>query len=90
MRQFVTQRRVIDAVLEDERILRRAEPVQARCHRHRAGVAVVTDACSDLFDAGTNVSGVGESVPSEVNLIDIEAATIDQRPERLATALLLA
>ena len=72
MRQLVPQRRVLDAVLEHERVAAGAEPVDARGDRQRAGVAVVAQPRADLFDAGADVRGVGEAAAREIDLVDVE------------------
>src|SRR3954470_13097047 len=58
--QFVPQRRVLDAVLEHERIPAGAQPVDARGHGDRARVAVVAQPGPDLFNPAADVRGVGE------------------------------
>jgi hypothetical protein len=72
-RQIVTQRRILDAVLEQEGIAARAEPVQAGGDGDRTGIAVIAEPGPDLFDAGANVSRVGEAAPREIDLVDIES-----------------
>src|SRR5216110_2201566 len=88
MRQFVAHGRVVHAVLEEERIAARGEPMQARRDSDWAGVTMVAKTRSDFLDSRPDVGGVGETVPRNIHLVNVEGVTVDQRPERFAPALL--
>src|SRR5262249_40050277 len=84
------QRRVFDAVLEQERVAAGAQPLGARRNGNRAGVTVVAQSAADLLDAVTDVRGVGNSAAGRIDLIDVERPPVDQRPEGFAATLALA
>src|SRR5262249_33801919 len=87
--QFVPQRRVLDAVLEHERIPACRKPVDARSHSQWTRIAVVAESRPDLFDAGANICGICKAATRNVYLIYIQRAAVDERAERLPTALAL-
>eukprot|EP00913_Durusdinium_trenchii_P008989 g8455.t1 len=84
--QFVAQRKILDAVFKQKRVAAGRQPVQAGGDGQRAGVTVVAGACSDFFDAGANVGGVGEAAARQIDLVDVERVPVDQRAKRLAAA----
>src|SRR5690348_2634896 len=84
------QRRIFHAVLEQKCAGARAEPVEAGGDGDGAGVAVVTEAGPDFFHAVADVEGVGEAVAGEVDLVDVEAAAVDEGAEGLAAAFFFA
>jgi len=55
-----------------------------------AGIAVVAEAGSISFDAVSDVEGFREAVAGEVDLVDVEAAAVDERAEGLAAAFFFA
>ena len=90
MRKFVSQWRILDAVFKKKGVAACAQPMQARGGGDWAGVAVVAQTATNFLDPLFDVVGVGESVASQINLIDIQRRCLDQRSPRLAATLLLA
>src|SRR6185503_5713432 len=89
-RQFMAHRRIIYAVLENERVAASAEPVQRRGHGNRAGVAMIAKPGIDFLDARADEGAVRKAATRRVHLIDVERVPVDERTERFATALSLA
>ena len=75
-RHLVPQGGIFDAILEDECIAAREKPVQARGDGERACVTVIAEASADFFDALADVSGIGEAVAGQIDLIDVERAGV--------------
>src|SRR5258706_3889028 len=88
--QLVAEGGVFDAVLEEEGPGVGAKPVQAGGDGDGAGVAVVAEAGPDFLHAVADVERVREAVAREIDLVDVEAAAVDEGAERLAAAFLLA
>jgi hypothetical protein len=88
--ELMPHRRVIDAVLENERIPARAQPVEACGHGDGAGITMVAKARTNFLDARADVGRIGEPAARQVHLVDIECVTIDERAKRFATALCFA
>src|SRR6185503_9147643 len=84
--EFIPHRRILDAVLEDERIAAGAKPVKARRHGDRTGVTMIAKARANFFDSHPNVRRVSETVPREVHLVNIERVPVDPWPEGFASA----
>src|SRR5881394_1110044 len=88
--QLVPHWRVIDTILEDERVAAGRQPMQAGGHRDGTSVTMVAEPGADFFHPRPDVRGIGESVPRNVHLINVQGVAVDQRPERLAPAFFFA
>src|SRR5580765_6143991 len=88
--QLVPHWRVIDTILEDERVAAGGQPMQAGGHRDGTSVTMVAEPGADFFHPRPDVRGIGKSVPRNVHLINVQGVAVDQRPERLASTFFFA
>src|SRR5687767_1475856 len=71
-REIMPQRRVLDAILKQERVAASAQPVSTSGNGDRAGVTMIAQSPADLLDAVPDVRGVRQPAPGRIDLINVE------------------